>query len=183
MDRVLDLSRFSLGNALIIEPNGDFRRQLRELIGHVFQDVVEVATYSEALAKLEPGGPRFDMVITELLLDLGSGLHILKSIRMGLCKSVRADVCVAICTTSDLLAPVKKAVLLNANGYFRKPMGNDYLKASLIRARSRIHPLNHKQYVKVELPDLPNTPASTRDLPEPFEQPIQSFEIPLQNKQ
>ena len=77
-----------------------------------------------------------DCVISDYKMSNGSGLALLKNVRMGRAKFLRADSCFILLTGSGDTDVVKLAARLDVNGYLIKPVSAVKLQATLERARA-----------------------------------------------
>jgi len=74
-----------------------------------------------------------DVIISNTQFDSGSGLALLKAIRIGLLADVRPDLCFIFVSDCADAAVVRMAAQLDANGYLIKPFLYSSLRATVLR--------------------------------------------------
>lgn len=114
-------------------------------VGHV----TEIA--SSGSAKSIPATRTFDLIVSDLALGLGSGLSLLKAIRLGRVAGIRASV--PFIFVSDVAYPrmISAAARLDAGGFVIRPLTTERLRTVMLRALSHHFPLAPQTYAKVDI--------------------------------
>jgi len=74
-----------------------------------------------------------DVIVSDLNLRKGSGISLLKAIRMGRVLGIRPDVCLILIAEAADTKTLAAAAQLNACGFLMKPINVARLKAAILR--------------------------------------------------
>jgi DNA-binding NtrC family response regulator len=111
--------------------------------------VSEVTSSGEV--KNVPSLRTVDLIISDLELGTGSGLSLLKAIRLGRVAGIRADV--PFIFVSDVAYPrmISAAAHLDANGFVIRPLSTDRLRTVMLRALKHRVELSPEKYVNIDV--------------------------------
>jgi len=104
---------------------------------------------------LESGEKKIDCVICDHLMELLSGLDLLRLIRSGKLKDVPPDLCFVMVTGFSTTTVSAAAKVLDANAYLAKPITKDELFRAIQRAMAyRPTIRTPKEYASLILPQM-----------------------------
>ena len=111
--------------------------------------VTEVA--SDGSAKSMPSLRTVDLIISDLALGVGSGLALLKGIRLGRVPGIRADT--PFIFVSDVAYPrmISAAAHLDVNGFVIRPLTTERLRTVMLRALKHRVELSPEKYINVDV--------------------------------
>ncbi|MBM4224925.1 MAG: response regulator, partial [Gammaproteobacteria bacterium] len=96
-------------------------------VGGGATDVATARDASTGAVMLESGEKKIDCVICDHLMELLSGLDLLRLIRSGKLKDVPPDLCFVMVTGFSTTTVSAAAKVLDANAYLAKPITKDEL--------------------------------------------------------
>ena len=128
-----------------------------ELMGSLLQNcgvanVYPVNCGSAAIEFLYNAVQPVDCVIADLDMPMGTGLNLLQTIRAGVIRKVRPDMCVILFSGLWTAESLKLSRQLDVNGVLAKPFSPAKLRDELVAARRRVFPLDFPRYRGVLLP-------------------------------
>jgi DNA-binding NtrC family response regulator len=129
---------------LIIEDDVALRTSLAKLFAKEGYNISETGEYREARKLLESGV--YDLVLTDLRLDLGSGLEILHT-----CKKAHSETEVIIFTAYASVQTAVEAIQSGAADYITKPFKNEELLFKVKKSLERIKLRNEVKYLRQEV--------------------------------
>jgi two-component system response regulator YesN len=94
-----------------------------------------------------------DVTICDLDMPQGNGLQLLHAIRGAQIRNVRPNCCFIVLTAFASAPLIALAGRLDANGYLIKPVTADKLRDAIVKARSRVVPIDPGKYANVTVPD------------------------------
>jgi DNA-binding NarL/FixJ family response regulator len=95
--------------------------------------------------------PRADVIISEVNFRLGSGLSLLRALRLGRIPQLRPDTSFIFVSARVDPQVVALAAQLDAAGFIAKPVSFDRLRVALLRGQSHSCVLNPDKYLAVPL--------------------------------
>lgn len=138
---------------LAVDDEENILALLTKMLGALGIDRVECArSGAEAVTKLQHTPRPFDFILCDQKMPDGNGLQLLKAIRCGAIRAVRANTSFVFLTGVVDKSLVAKAGELQADGYLIKPVTMDQLRASIVRAKSKTPAINLARYAQVEVP-------------------------------
>lgn len=116
-------------------------------------DVVTARDASTGAVMLESGKHSIDCIICDHMLELLSGLDLLRLIRSAKLKGIPPDLCFILVTGFGTIEVSSAAKVLDANAYLAKPITRDEL-AKAIRRGIAFRPTIRaaKEYASLQLP-------------------------------
>ncbi len=129
---------------LIIEDDDAMRQSLTTLFASNGYEITETGEYQEALSLTE--NRPFDLVLTALRLDLGSGLEILRA-----SKAANPETEVIIMTAFASIQSAVEAIQNGAADYITRPFKNEELLFKVNKALERIHLRNEVRFLRQEV--------------------------------
>ena len=128
-----------------------------ELVGTLLQNcgvanVYPVNCGTAAIEFLYNSVQPIDCVIADLDMPMGTGLNLLQTIRAGVIRGVRPDMCVILFSGLWTTESLNLSRQLDVNGVLAKPFSPTKLRDELVAARRRIFPLDMLRYRGVLLP-------------------------------
>jgi DNA-binding NarL/FixJ family response regulator len=123
---------------MIFDDDAASRTELRRALQYAGGTYITEASNLNGVVR---GGVSFpsslDVIISDIRLESGSGLALLKAVRTGLIPGVRADLCFIFVSACVDAAVVKAAAQLDVNGYLVKPFVYSSLRATVLRGREK----------------------------------------------
>lgn len=106
---------------------------------------------STGAAKSMPSLHTVDLIVSDLALGVGSGLALLKGIRLGKVPGIRADV--PFIFVSDVAYPrmISAAAHLDVGGFVIRPLSTDRLRTVMLRALKHTLVLDPAKYINVDV--------------------------------
>jgi DNA-binding NarL/FixJ family response regulator len=90
-----------------------------------------------------------DVVLSEISFTAGSGLSLLKAIRLGRVPQIRSDTPFIIVSAAANTAMISAAAQLDATAFIIKPVAPERLRAALLRGRNHACLLDPVRYASV----------------------------------
>ncbi len=133
-----------MSSILIIDDDIALRKTLSRLLIKDGYEITEAGEYKEAASRLET--TIYDLILTDLRLDTGSGLKILE-----VSKRLHPETEVIIMTAFASVQSAVEAIQNGAADYITKPFKNEELLFKVNRALERIDLRNEVRYLRQEV--------------------------------
>ena len=95
-----------------------------------------------------------DAVFCDFSMENGSGLELLRAIRMGEIKAVKPETCFIMVTASSGSGLVNLATALDVNGFLVKPLSVNKLRSTIQKAMQKEFVAGPKRYAEVVIPGV-----------------------------
>lgn len=108
---------------------------------------------SNALTILTTAQRAIDVILSDLKMPSGNGLQLLKAIRTGQVPSLRLDACFILVSATASPEPIRTAAALDVSGFLIKPLSQEKLRATILKARNRHFAADPARYSQVSVPE------------------------------
>lgn len=144
-------SSLSQLQVMIFSDNEPFRKFLKQALREIGIFRTVEASNAETLDGRFQGSAAIDVILSDLKLSCGSGLALLKAIRLGIIGGIRPDVCLIFVTDIVDRAVIAAAAQLDACGCLVEPIVPMRLRASILRGQRKPIHLDAQRYVRTDI--------------------------------
>jgi CheY-like chemotaxis protein len=108
--------------------------------------VLTANTAAEAVTRLQNDPRTIDCVLSDVHMPGGSGLQLLRAVRLGQVRGIRPDFCVILMSQSTDADTVRTAAQLDVNGYILKPLSRSALEVAMWKGRRKAFAVDFARY-------------------------------------
>lgn len=116
------------------------------------RETIEADCGENAVRALHAEPRAVDIILCNYGMPRGTGLHVLREVRLGTFRRQRPDSCFILMSSSRSPEVLKVAKELDVSGYLLTPMTAETLHAEIEKARRRYPKIDFNRYKAVECP-------------------------------